>query len=85
MPSLAARIRALNDGTRSTRAIADAVGCDTPYVRVVLRQRTATGNDSKFDNAYLKRAHSTRSLRKAWRLKQADYRASRRVPGGVAA
>lgn len=48
--TLAERIRRLDDGLRSTSAIARALATSTAYVRVVLRQRR--NGESKHDVAY---------------------------------
>ena len=52
------QILALYDGKRTTREIADIVGCGVPYVRVVARQRKG-GSMSKHDKKYrIKKAGS---------------------------
>lgn len=55
----AQRILRLNNGKRSTREIADAVGCLPEYVRVVLRQRYRDGQSvmSEADRRYLASPH----------------------------
>lgn len=49
--SKAQQILALYDGKRTTREIADEVGCDPAYVRVVARQRKGRG-ESAADKRY---------------------------------
>jgi hypothetical protein len=48
----AEQILALYDGSRSTREIADIVGCDPAYVRVAARQRKG-GSRSEIDKRYV--------------------------------
>lgn len=47
----AEQIRQLYDGVRSTREIAEIVGCRLEYVRVVARQRVPGGHDASKDYA----------------------------------
>lgn len=71
------RIRALYDGTRTTREIADIVGCLPSYVRVVCRQRV--NGRSPSDKTYMDRLRSEGSVpaaRKAWRT---VYRQARKA------
>ena len=64
------QIRALYDGVRTTRDIANLVGCRPSYVRVVARQRK--GGVSEIDKRYtakprvwaLRTAYRTKWLRK---------------------
>ncbi len=74
------QIRKLDNGKRTTRQIADAVGCDTGYVRVVLRQRI-NGGFSDIDvryatkwygsvngyHRYLNARPSAKAARAAWK------------------
>jgi hypothetical protein len=60
----AEKILALYDGKRTTREIADIVGCDTPYVRVVARQRKGTGksvHDKRYSASPLGKLSRSRS------------------------
>lgn len=52
------RIRALYAAGKSTREIADIIGCKTSYVRVVARQRR--GGLSEHDIKYLPRKNEIR-------------------------
>ena len=66
----AQQILDLDNGKRTTRAIADIIGCLPAYVRVVLRQRMGTG-ESDIDRRYrrsLRRYANVSLAREACRL-----------------
>lgn len=72
--SKAARIRALYAEGKTTREIADEVGCRPEYVRVVARQRDASGR-SAHDDAYLVRKYG--SLKAAYAARNARTKPQR--------
>jgi hypothetical protein len=69
----AQQILALYDGKRSTREIAEIVGCDPAYVRVAARQRHG-GSRSEIDKRYVASPLGKETKRK---VDAAYYRANR--------
>jgi DNA-binding CsgD family transcriptional regulator len=65
MKTKSERIMALYAKGRTTRQIAETVGCRIEYVRVVARQRK--GGTSKHDEAYLMRRYGGKTLKEAHR------------------
>ena len=57
-------IRSLNNGIRTTRDIADIVGCGTSYVRVVLRQRGTDRDPRRYGDRYA----ANKAARKAYAM-----------------
>lgn len=73
----AARIRTLYaKGNKTTRQIADIVGCETSYVRVCARQRVPGGHNA--GREYKRRMYALgdkTAARSAWRARYAQLRA----------
>ena len=73
-----AQIKQLYDGVRTTREIADIVGCRPEYVRVVARQRQGNGI-SEIDKRYMSSPLGQHAISKRYPRKRAYIRALRRI------